>query len=416
MCTKWLTIAALLIPVAAHAADGRSLTLQEAIDFALNQAPEVAASQASLDAADARAPSAGRLPDPELVAAVDNLPIEGADKFSFTDDFMTMRRIGVMQTFPSRAKRDLQATFAQQEIGVAQADLRKARFETARATSEAWIAAAIAEQSLARLRTLRPDVTLQASAARAALASGRATAADALAAQSIAARLDDRILSFEQDADMKQAELARWIGVEAARPLAPIPTDLEVGHSSEALVAGVAQHAPLAPVLARIDEAQTEVAMARAEKRPDWSAELSYSKRGPEFDDMMSFEFRVGLPLFATHRQDPVIAEKLARVRAQEAERDAEIRMHTAEVRSTFAEWNHGRARLEHYSRELLPLAGERVRAALAGYSSGRTDLRSTIEALSDEIDTELDYVELQGNVARAWTFLHFLHDSGVSP
>ena len=416
MITKWLTIAALLIPIAARSADGRSLTLEEAIDFALNQAPEVMASQASLDAVDARAPSAGRLPDPELIAAVDNLPIEGDDQFSFTRDFMTMRRIGVMQTFPSRAKRDLQATYAQQEIGVAQADLRKTRFVTARATSEAWIAAAIAEQSLARLRTLQPDVTLQASTARAALASGRTSAAEALAAQSIAARLDDRILVLEQDAQMKQAELARWIGAEAERPLAPIPTDLDVGHTNEALVAGVAQHAPLAPLLARIDEARTEVELARAEKRPDWSAELNYAKRGSEFSDMVSLEFRVGLPLFASHRQDPVIAEKLARVRVQEAERDAEIRMHTAEVRATFAEWTHGRTRLDHYNKELLPLAGERVRAALAGYSSGRTDLKSTIDALSDEIDTELDYVELQGNVARAWTFLHFLHDGGVSP
>jgi len=95
MIAKWITIAALTIPMAAHAADARPLTLQETIDIALNQAPEVLASQASLDAADARAPSGGRLPDPELIAAVDNLPIEGEDKFSLTSDFMTMRRIGV---------------------------------------------------------------------------------------------------------------------------------------------------------------------------------------------------------------------------------------------------------------------------------------------------------------------------------
>jgi hypothetical protein len=100
-----------------------------------------------LDATTARAPSAGRLPDPELVAAVDNLPIDSADRFSFSRDFMTMRRVGFMQAFPSGAKRNLQKTHAQQEIGVAQAELRKTRFETAQATSEAWIASAIADES-----------------------------------------------------------------------------------------------------------------------------------------------------------------------------------------------------------------------------------------------------------------------------
>ena len=52
----------------------------------------------------------------------------------------------------------------------------------------------------------------------------------------------------------------------------------------------------------------------------------------------------------------------------------------------------------------------------MASYGTGRGDLRTTIDALSDEIDTQLEYVELEGSVARAWTFLHFLHDSGASP
>jgi hypothetical protein len=411
-----LGMAVLLVPMAAFAADSPPLTLEEAIAHALDDAPQIVASAAAYDAATAKAPSAGRLPDPELVTGVDNLPINTADSFSFTRDFMTMRRIGVMQSFPNRTKRRLETTYAQQEVVIAGAELRKTRFETARAASEAWIASAVAEESLARLRKLKPDVELQASAARTALASGRGSSADALAAQTVGARLDERILALEQESEMRRAELARWIADAAERPLAPIPTNLEVGHSSETLVAGVAQHAPLALVGARIAAAQTEVELARADKRPDWSAELVYAKRGPDFSDMVSLEFRVGLPLFTAHRQNPVIAEKLAMVRAGEAERDTEIRMHTAEIRSAFAEWRRGRARLDHYTGELLPLASDRVRAAIAGYAAARTDLGSTIDALTEEIDTQLEYVELKGAVARVWTFLHFLHDSGASP
>src|SRR5882672_8805585 len=198
MLTKLLGAAALLLPLLTVAADGNPLTLEEAVARALEESPQVSSSAAMLDAATARAPSAGRLPDPELVAAVDNLPIDSADRFSFSRDFMTMRRVGFMQAFPSGAKRNLERTHAQQEIGVAQAELRKTRFETAQATSEAWIASAIADESLARLRELKPDVERQASATRTALANGRASAADALTAQAVAARLDDRILVLEQ--------------------------------------------------------------------------------------------------------------------------------------------------------------------------------------------------------------------------
>ena len=392
------------------------LSLDEAIDRALQETPQLAASVATLEAAQAVAPSAGRLPDPELVAAVDNLPINTAERFSLTDDFMTMRRIGVMQSFPNGEKRRLQGERAEEEITVAQAQVRKTRFEVARATAEAWIGAAVAEESRARLRDLKAETELQAAAARAALAAGRTSAAEALAAQSMVARLDERTSALDQAVEARRAELARWAGDAADRPLAPIPTDRELGHSPDALLSAVADHAPLAPLIAQLDAAKTDVELARAEKRPDWSAELSYQARGSEFSDMMSLEFRVGLPFFGAHRQDPVIAEKLAVVRAQEAERDAEIRMHTAEVRAELAEWRGTRERLKRYETELLPLASDRSHAAVTSYGAGRGDLRTAVEALTEEVDTQLQFVELKGAVARAWIFLHFLHDSGASP
>lgn len=392
------------------------LSLEDAVDLALGDTPQVAASVATLEAAQALLPSAGRLPDPELVTAVDNLPINTSDRFSFSRDFMTMRRIGVMQSFPNQRKRRLQGERAEQSIEIAEAGLRKSRFDTARAAAEAWIAQAVAEESRARLLDLRPETALQAAATRAALGSGRASAADALAAQSLVARLDERIRALDQDVEVRRSELARWVGDAADRPLAPIPTELKLDRAPESLIAGVPLHAPLAPVVAELNAAKTDVALARAEKRPDWSAELGYQKRGSAFSDMISLEFRVGLPLFAANRQNPVIREKLAMVRAQEAERDAEIRMHTAEVQAALAEWQGARERLELYATELLPLARDRTRAAVASYGAGRGDLRGTIDALTEEIDAKLAYVDLQGALARAWVFLHFLHDSGASP
>src|SRR5687767_5857230 len=80
-------------------ADVIPLTLDEAIARATRAAPQVVAAAATLEAAQITAPSAGRLPDPEFVAGIENLPIETADRFSLTRDFMTMRKVGLMQTF-----------------------------------------------------------------------------------------------------------------------------------------------------------------------------------------------------------------------------------------------------------------------------------------------------------------------------
>jgi len=403
---------ALLWPIAAGAQE-RALTLEQAIEQALREAPRIAASTAALEASQVAAPSAGRVPDPELVAGLDNLPIDAADRFSLTRDFMTMRKIGVMQTFPNGEKRRLQSQRAQRDIAIAEGQLRRTRFETSRAVAEVWIARAVAEQSLARLRSLKPEAELQANAARSALSSGRASVADALAGQMLVAGLNDRILSLEQEAEMQRAELARWIGPDADLPLDAIPVDRQLGHAAEAIVSAVAEHAPIAPAAAQLDAAKTDVELARAEKRPDWSAEFSYAKRGPEFSDMVSLQFRIGLPLFPKYRQDPIIAGKLATLRAQEAELDAEVRMHIAEVRAALAQWRLGRERLRQFSQDLLPLARDRSRAALASYSSGRGDLRDAVDALAEEINLQLEDIKLQASVARAWVFLDLLHDPG---
>src|SRR5258708_18274240 len=116
------------------------LTLDEAIALSLHEAPQIVAAQAALDGAQTLAPGASRLPDPEAIVGVDNLPVNTADRFSLTNDFMTMRKAGVMQTVPSGTKRRLRGERAEREIDLAQAQLTASRFETSRASAEAWIA------------------------------------------------------------------------------------------------------------------------------------------------------------------------------------------------------------------------------------------------------------------------------------
>ena len=406
---------ALLITLTASAAD-EPLTLDAAIEHAIRDAPQIVAAQSSLDGAEAILPGAARLPDPELILGVDNLPVSGTDQFSLTRDFMTMRKAGIMQTVPAGAKRRYRAEAASREVDVAAAELRAARFQAASSAAEAWIATAVAEETLERVRSLKTDLGFQSSTARAAFSSGRGTAADALASETTIARIDDQLLELEQQRAMRRAELARWIGGEASQQLGGLPWKRELMMAPEILIQEVASHPPLAPLAARVEAARTAVDLARAEKRPDWSAELSFAKRGPDYSDMVSLEFRVGLPLFARSRQNPAIAEKLAKVRASEAELDAETRMHRAEIESMVALWRSGRLRLQHFESTLLPLARDRSRAILTAYGSGRGELREALEALRDEVEVQREYVTLEGDVTRAWAFLHLLHASGATP
>ncbi|MGH8309751.1 MAG: TolC family protein, partial [Steroidobacteraceae bacterium] len=135
----------------------------------------------------------------------------------------------------------------------------------------------------------------------------------------------------------------------------------------------------------------------------------------PEFSDMASLQFRIELPLFARNRQAPVIAARRAELRRIDADRDAELRMHAAEVRQMFVEWRAGGEQLSRYEQDLLPLSRARSQAALAAYRAGRGILLPALDSFAREIELRIDYAALQDEHGRAWAFLRYLTPEQVS-
>jgi hypothetical protein len=72
-------------------------------------------------------------------------------------------------------------------------------------------------------------------------------------------------------------------------------------------------------------------------------------------------------------------------------------------------EWEQLGAQVEQYERDLLPLARERSRAALASYRSGRSDLRAALDAYQQEIEFVIEHADLVNERGRAWAFLRYL-------
>jgi outer membrane protein TolC len=227
-----------------------------------------------------------------------------------------MRMVGLMQAFPQRSKRRLERERATVDIEGSHAELAAASLDIARETARAWIRRAALESAIAGLRRLRHDVAFGAEAARAGVAAGRASTAEALAAQAAVVRLDNRILELETGAHHAQVELGRWIGTDAERPSAPAPDVDRLPEPAAALLAGIERHGPVLPYAARLEAARVDVAMARADKRPDWSAALRFGKRGPDFSDMATLEFSIGLPLFARQGARRTAAHEPGRVGA----------------------------------------------------------------------------------------------------
>ena len=88
-----------LLAVAPACADTPPLTLETAVRHALHRSAAHQAAESATQASAEAAVQAGQLPDPMLKLGIDNLPVEGPDRWSISRDFMTMRRIGIEQSW-----------------------------------------------------------------------------------------------------------------------------------------------------------------------------------------------------------------------------------------------------------------------------------------------------------------------------
>src|SRR5690606_10416150 len=93
--SRWL-IGVWLLPWPAQA----GLSLDAAEHQALDRQPGLAALAAQSAAARSRAISDAQLPDPELMAEIANLPVNGSEAYSLRSDFMTMTSLGIAQSLP----------------------------------------------------------------------------------------------------------------------------------------------------------------------------------------------------------------------------------------------------------------------------------------------------------------------------
>ncbi|HYD78466.1 MAG TPA: TolC family protein [Paucimonas sp.] len=407
------------MPLRASAADP-PLTLAEAQRRAVASSRQVAAHDHAVAAAREMVVAAGQRPDPVLTVGIDNLPVEGADRFSATRDGMTMRRIGVMQEITRADKLRLRAERFEKEVekGLAERDAAIAVIE--RDTAQAWFDRYYAERMAALVAAQSVEAKLEIEAAQAAYRAGRGSQADVLAARGALVALDDLAADIRRRIGNARLMLARWIGEAADLPLADRPSLDTLALDRASLEAQLAHHPQLAVAAKQRELAQSEARLAEANRKADWSVELMFNQRGPAYDNMVSVAVSIPLPWDRRNRQDRELASKLALAEQARARHEDAARAHGAEVRALINEWDSSRERAARLQRDLVPLAGERTQAALAAYRGNRGTLAEVLMARRNELEARMQLLQREMETARLWTQLNFLAPrsgaSGAAP
>lgn len=394
----WAVTGLAFAGLATGSATASPLSFQQALARADAEAPNLEARQIRVRAARSAADAAGALRDPTLDLSLQNVPVSGQEAFSLNRDFMTMRSIGVSQQFPNPAKRRAQRGRAGADIAAAEASAAVAARDVRVATALAWIDLYFAEHRLAALKSLDESIDDIADTVIARLAAGSARPSQGLEPKQLKARVADRRSDLEAEVVRAKAELSRWTG-DPDPSAAGAPPDWSI--NPDRLVAAINALPTLQALDAATEQAEADVRLARAEKRPDWSVSVSYGRREPRFDDMVSVGVSIGLPLFSKHRQDPLIAARAQEAQSARLERKASERELRAKLAADVATYRALHDRAARARETLIPLAKQRAELDRISYAAGRIDLGTALEATFGLAEAEIDALDREAILAR---------------
>lgn len=419
-CVRRLSLAvavcvtAAVAPATAIAAPPQlHLQLDDAVQLAVERAPMLASRRAGIESARQESQRAGGLPDPTLQLGLVDLPVTTRDAFDFSTDDFTMSKVGVVQDVPSRRKRDARRAVADRTVDQAVALSAAETLLVKRRAAEAWVSLWAAMQEVEALRSLREQSALATRTATARLGGGSGSAADVLATRSATLALENRIDAAQAQCDVARAMLDRWLGDDAGVDADESPDFGTLPVDAATLLSSIDRQAPLLPWKAREDVASAQVALASAEKRPDWSVGASYGHRN-RYSDFFSLQVSIGLPLFTANRQDRGVAARHADYEATlDAHEDAR-RAQRETVVGDLARWSGLQRQVVRDDTQLLPVAGDRSDVALAAYRGGGA-LQPWLDARRDEIEIHVAHARMTGDLGRAWAALAYLLD-GAQP
>lgn len=392
-------MAAAVLPAAWAAA--APLSLDQALDLAVQRSQAARSARAGSHGAAEIARAAGQQPDPMLSVGIDNLPATGPERFSTTAEGMTMKRIGIAQEWVPADKRAAREALANARAGRESVMAEVAAAETRLQTALAYLDAHFAAEAL-KLTTLNEThAREELEAARGRLASVAGRSADVLALTGALGLAEDESGDVRQQQAAAAVSLQRWVG-RAADELAPPPV-----HRVPSQADYVAAH-PVVRVRQReLDVARREVELTRLNRRPSWTWEVAWGQRQGAAD-MVSFGVRIPWPVAPAARQDRETAAALALVEKSEAELEEARRAAAGEHAAFDSDLGRLEARTERFRAAVLVPLEQRTAATLAAYRSNTASLVMLFEARHAHLDAQRRLLGLQRDLAKARAQLVF--------
>lgn len=370
------------------------LDLQQIIDEALRNSPDLHASISRVSASEHRIPQAQTLPDPMFSFGYQN---EGFRKFTYgnPDNPNAQGIFSVSQTFPFPGKLALKGEAAARDSESVDAAYTDTRLKIISRVKELYFDLYDTYKTIDLINERLVLFRQVEDAALARYSTGKGSQQEVLMAQTEKYMLLEKVEMLRQKIESFDAMLNSVMGRPAGAPLKR-PSGMPLSDFIYTLDELIKISAGGSPVLQAKDRivsaAETRVAIARKDCYPDFTITGSYFPRGNNLDNMWSLTTSVNIPIFYRSKQKQAVNEAEASLSEARSEKEAARLMIASAIGDNYAMLKASDRLMSLYKDGLIPKSSQDVELALSGYKTGTVDALTVITRIKAVIDYEISY------------------------
>lgn len=378
------------------------LTLQEALDLAVQSSPGLAEMQARSKAMSEIPPQSGSLPDPVISFNALNLP---TDTFDLNQEAMTQMQFGISQTIPFPGKLGLKREISAWEAESALHNVNETRLLLLRDVKTAWWNLFYLDRALEIVFKNQVLLRQFVEIAQTKYRVGEGLQQDVLLAQLELSTMLEREINLKGSRRNMEARLNALLGRAAETSVALQKTVEDALPEVIAEIELYQKAERSRPLLAmkqnNIQAAESRLQLAEKGYFPDFNVGAFYGLRGGENpiaqgggdrSDLFSMRMSMNVPIFAQSKQAKAVDQRTSEVLQQKYAMQDELYRVQMRIASALSDYQRATGQYQLFKTGIIPQARQTVASMLAGYQVNKVDFLNLVRSQLTLFNYETQY------------------------
>ena len=421
MRNKYLYVTIILFLVISNIQYAQTKDLNKLISTAIKVSPTIKMLMAKKQAAKNKIPQFSNLPDPMLTLGFRNMP---TSSFSFSEDPMSQKTIGITQSFPFPGRLSAKEDVAAIDTSIINQEIKDAENEIRKLVSKAYYnlnyyrrAIFYSKESRKLLFDIKDVVGVKYSVSS-------ATQQNLIKVQLEITKIDDKIESLKSRERSSLSKLNALLLQSTDKNIKTVLID-----SIETIDLTVNQLEKLAktnrPYLKGIQllKEKDKLKQVSAEKEfyPNISLGLQYSFRNQVtatsryLNNFFSVVVGFSLPINYGGKKTAKVEEAISLQNLQSEKYNSSLQFLESRFGSSIAELKSIEERINLFKDGLLPQAQQNLKSALASYQVNEVDFINVIDAQNQLYEIETNLYRLKTSYLKQIADLEFLTGANLS-